>query len=346
MYWLLIITFLTIGVSSICSLLEAVILSTTVAEMEFLKKTYPRRGLLLERLKLDLEATSAAILSLNTIANTLGAVITSGLAIEIWGAHILGYFSVALTFGILFFGEILPKNAGVLYRSELQKHLVYPLYILVKIMTPLTFVSSKGITLLLRKQVQKQVGLEDEILLLAEKSAQEGELTLHERNMIVNAIELDQIRIHSIMTPRSVLVTLDENLTIGATYVMQKSLSFARIPVYKDSVEHITGCVRRRDILDAKAQDQDALLLKQLKLPILFIPDNASAADALKLFLKEHEQIGIVVDEFGSVVGVITLEDIIEQVLGQEIFEKDDIAVDMRAFARSKTQTATNIESM
>jgi CBS domain containing-hemolysin-like protein len=339
---LILVVGITVFISAFCSVLEALILSTTVADIEALKRDHLKHGEMLERFKINIEETSSAILSLNTIVNTLGAIIAGGLATEHWGQNALGYFSIVFTFVVLFFSEILPKNIGILYRKRLQVHLVYPLMGVVKLMLPITALCGRGIRLILKKKNVDHSKLEEEIVLLAEKSVQDGELTIDERNMIVNAIELDHVLVESIMTPRSVITALDETLTVEAVCDMHKALPFGRLPIYKDSIDHITGFVRRRDILNLKIEEKDSVILSTLKNTILFIEKGSTVAETLRSFLKHHEQIAIVVDEFGLVMGLITMEDVIEQVLGQEIFEKGDLAMDMRDLARTRYKGQQN----
>ena len=327
----------TIGVSALCSVLEAMILSTTTAEIEALKKSNPKRGDRLERAKLGIEETSSAILSLNTIANTLGATIVGGLAVQIWSesSNVLFNVSAIMAVAILFISEIIPKNVGVLYRVSLQPTLVIPLHWICTIMTPL----SKTVGFLVRallKNDESETDSDEEIMLLAEKSEKEGTLTPNERKVINNALSLDAILVDAIMTPRTVAYLLDGHQTIGDLLKKERHIPFARIPVYENDRDNITGVVRRRDILGAKADDRDELRISELATETLFVPDTATADDALQTFLKNHQQLAITVDEFGSMSGVITMEDVIEHIIGQEIFEDDDPAIDMRELARQR----------
>lgn len=327
----------TIGVSALCSILEAMILSTTTAEIESLKKAHPKRGKKLEKYKSELEETSSAILSLNTIANTLGATMVGGLAVKIWpeDANVLLKVSTAMAVAILFFSEIIPKNMGVLYRPALQPILIHPLGWLCASMTPFSRVVGFLVKAILRPN-NTPTDSDEEILLLAEKSAKEGTLTTNERDMINNALSLDELLVNEIMTPRTVVHAIDDEETIGSLLQQTMNIPFARIPVYHDQTDNITGIVRRRDILQAKAKDEDHIRIADLANEPLFIPDNAAASDALQTFLKNHQQLAIAVDEFGSMSGVITMEDVIEHIIGQEIFEDDDPAIDMREFARRR----------
>ena len=325
----------TIGISAICSILEAMILSTTTAELESLKKKYPKRGLKLEHYKIELEETSSAILSLNTIANTLGATIVGGLAVKIWpeDTNILFKISTIMALAILFFSEIIPKNMGVLYRPALQPILIYPLSLICSSMAPLSGFAAFLVRIIL-KPTQAKTDNREEILLLAEKSAKDGTLTSNKHEMINNTLNLDNVLVQEIMTPRTVVYSIDDAQTVGELVEKEQNLPFARIPVYHEQSDNITGIVRRRDILTAKAKGDEQILISDLANEALFIPDNATAEDALQTFLKNHQQLAITVDEFGTTSGVLAIEDVLEYIIGQEIFEDDDLAVDMRELAR------------
>ncbi len=331
----------TIGVSALCSILEAMILSTTTVEIESLKKRNPKRGAQLERYKLDIEETSSAILSLNTIANTLGATIVGGLAVQIWAenSNVLFQVSLIMAVAILFISEIIPKNVGVLYRSSLQPVLIFPLVWICTVMTPVSKLVGVVVRFLIKRRAVEP-GSDEEIMLLAEKSEKEGTLTSNEREVINNALQLDEILVDAIMTPRTVVYSIDAGETIGTLFEQNRNIPFARIPVYQEQTDNITGIVRRRDILSAKAEDRDDLKVSALSTEAIFIPDTATADDALQTFLKNNQQLAVAVDEFGSMSGVITMEDVIEHIIGQEIFEADDPAIDMRELARKRLYAA------
>jgi len=313
------------------------VLSTTTVEIEGLKKSHPKRGHQLEKYKLGLEETSSAILSLNTIANTLGATMVGGLAVQMWpeDSNILLKTSSAMAMAILFFSEIIPKNVGVLYRPTLQPILIFPLMWICALMAPISRVVGFIVRFTLRPS-KTITDSDEEILLLADKSAKEGTLTMNERDMINNALNLDELLINEIMTPRTVAYVIDGQETIASLLKKSKDIPFARIPIYEDQTDNITGIVRRRDILGAMAEGNDTIQIKELANEAIFVPDNAAASDALQTFLKNHQQLAIAVDEFGSMSGVITMEDVIEQIIGQEIFEDDDPAIDMRELARRR----------
>ncbi|HEX3731203.1 MAG TPA: CBS domain-containing protein, partial [Opitutaceae bacterium] len=177
-------------------------------------------------------------------------------------------------------------------------------------------------------------GSDEEIILLAERGAQEGTLTKSESNIIANALSLDNVRVGAIMTPRTVVTALPRGASVGEVFKQYPSLPFGRMPVYGKNLDEIVGLVRRRDLLKAKANDQDQVLVEEIMHEINFIPETATVANALQVFLRAHQQLLVSVDEFGATSGVVTMEDVIEHLLGREIFEKDDLAVDMREFAR------------
>ncbi|WP_309398640.1 hemolysin family protein [Cerasicoccus maritimus] len=328
----------TLSVSAFCSLLEAMILSTTTVEIESLKNKAPKRGALLEKFKTDIEETSSAILTLNTVANTLGATLSGGFAVKLFVENpkfAVHYFPLLLTAAILIFSEVIPKNVGVLYRPSLQPLMVYPLHIIRITMWPISKACKALVNLIAGKRNVEESG-EEEIILLAEKSAKEGTLTADESLIISNALSLDDVKISEIMTPRTVVSALECSETIGEVFARLPNIPFARLPVYDENIDNIVGVVRRRDLLKAKAEDRDAVTVKQLTQSVIYVPDTANAAHALQQFLKNHQQLAVTVDEFGSVSGVVTMEDVMEHILGQEIFEKDDVAVDMRELARRK----------
>jgi CBS domain containing-hemolysin-like protein len=177
---------------------------------------------------------------------------------------------------------------------------------------------------------------DEEIILLAELGAKQGTLSRSESNIIANALSLDEVRISAVMTPRTVVAALRRDATVSEVFREYPNLPFGRMPVFGKNLDDIVGLVRRRDLLKAKANDQDPMLVEQLMGEIQFVPETATIGNALQVFLKAHQQLIVAVDEFGATAGVVTMEDVIEQLLGREIFEKDDLAVDMREFARTK----------
>ena len=289
----------TLAVSFFCSLLEAMFLSTTTAEVEALKERNPRRGKLFEDSRDHMEETISSILTLNTIANTLGAVIVGGIG------------------------------------TNLQKHAAYPLYWMRRLLRPLTHLCNLIVRAIIRRKPDD--GASDrEIVLLAEKGAREGTLTGGERDLIHNALSLSSTRIADILTPRNVVVTLEDSQTAADVLAEHPSIRFSRMPVHSGTLDEITGLARRRDILHSIATGHGERKIKDLQQPVSFVPEMATAASALQTLLAANQQMATVVDEYGGFVGVVSIEDIIEHLIGREIYEKDDVAVDMRALARRR----------
>ncbi|MDA0346049.1 MAG: hemolysin family protein [Verrucomicrobia bacterium] len=333
---LIVAVVLTIGISAFCSVLEAMVLSTSSAETETIRNKYPKRGKLFGQIMEELDDTISAILTLNTVANTAGASVVGTLAADIYGSASVGIVAGLMTFLILIFSEIIPKNLGVAYRSGIQSYSVYPLWLIRILMRPVTFFTRKFVRLLVKEQQTTSAEAEEEIKLLAEKGAKEGKLRHSEANVISNTLTLDDLAIDEIMTPRTVVFALEDDKTLGEIFKEFNNIPFARIPVYKETIDNVIGVVRRRDLLHGMAEGGHDTLLTDMVESALFVPETANGADTLQSFLAKHQQIAIVVDEFGSMTGVVTMEDIIEHILGREIFEKDDVAIDMRELARTK----------
>jgi CBS domain containing-hemolysin-like protein len=328
---------LTLFVSFLCSLCEAMILGTTYGETESLKERHPREGAAFERLKARQDETVTAILTLNTIANTFGSALVGGLAMRLYNDAALGAVAGAMTLGILIFAEVIPKKLGAVHRLRLHLPTVYPLVFITFILRPVTYCCN----LIVRLFVQHPVATDDaddEIRLLAERGARHGTLSASESSIIANTLRLDDVRVSAIMTPRSVVGALRKNSTIGDVFRDFPNLHFGRMPLYGRNLDEIVGLCRRRDLLKAKAHDLDSDTLEKHMQEVHFIPETVTVADALQVFLKSHQKLLVVVDEFGSTAGVLSLEDVMETILGREIFEKDDMAVDMRELARTRQQ--------
>ena len=338
---LIIAVIVTVVVSALCSIIEAMLLSTTMGEIEVLKARSPRAGLLLAQCRDRLDESISAILTFNTIANTLGSFICGVLAERLFSNWQYA-FAIGMTTGLLIFGEILPKNIGVLHRERLRPVLVWVLYAMRLATRPLLW--------LMRPLIQKLLGktkidgdASQEIAFLAVREAQQGNITQQESKLIANALKLDVVHIRDIMTPRVVVTMLEKARTMAEVFRDLPSIPFARLPVYDGKMDNIVGMVRRRDLLKAKAADQDTVTVASLMQTVLFVPETATAATTLQQFLKNHQQIAVVVDEYGSLAGVVSMEDIFEHLLGAEFFEKDDVAVDMRELARHRQRPVVSV---
>jgi CBS domain containing-hemolysin-like protein len=334
---LIVAIFITLACSFVCALLEAMIVGTTLTEVEAVKESHPRRGSALERLKTHLDDTVSVLLTLKTISITVGSVIIGGLATRIHDDTTLGLVSAGMVFGILILAEAIPESLGVTNRRQLQPLLIAPLSLIVRVFRPVVLLRRMIVRLFVRHPAPVD-DADEEIRLLAERGARHGTLSASESSIIANTLRLDDVRVSAIMTPRSVIGALRKSATIGDVFREHPNLPFGRMPVYGRSLDDIAGLARRRDLLKAKSLNLDSDPLEKHLQEVHFIPETVTVADALQVFLRSHQKLLLVVDEFGSTAGVLSLEDVMETILGREIFEKDDMAVDMRELARTRQQ--------
>lgn len=327
----------TLGVSALCSVLEAMVLSTTSIDVEEFKRTNPRTGRLIESAKLDVEVTISSILTVNTVANTLGAILVGGIAIKVFGEMWLGVVSALMTVSILLFSEILPKNIGVVYRRSLFPVLIHALRFIVRIAAPLTRISSVIVRVFIKTPPPPDRA-QQEISLIAERGAREGSLSPGEVHVIRTALDLKITRVSEIMTPRNVVTMVSADETVAEIVARFGEIPFARLPVESSASEDIIGVVRRRDLLHTWVQGDRDRPASEIMQPPVFVPEVGVVTKTLESLLETHSQIGIVIDEFGSFSGVITLEDIFEHMIGREFFEPDDRAADMRELAAERSR--------
>jgi len=340
MLWFILAIVITLVVVFVCSMMEAMIFSTTVAEIESLKRSAPRIGEIQETLKIKMDETISTILTVNTIATALGSAVIGAIGAHIFSEQILAIVMIGYGVTLLVIAEVIPKTLGVVSRKTLQPALSRPLGLMCRVLRPITYLCNLVVRLVVTQPAEKEKS-DEEIILLAERGAQQGTLTRSESSIITNALSLDDVRVSEIMTPRTVVTILKSKATVGEIFREFPNIPFARSPVYGKNIDDVVGLVRRRDLLKAKANDQDFELVEKLMQEISFIPETVTAANALQVFLKTHQQLLVVVDEFGATAGVVTMEDVMEHLLGREIFEKDDLAVDMRELARAKLQKQT-----
>lgn len=330
--------FFTLGVSAVCSMLEAMLLSTRAIEVEKLKESHPKAGQLLEALRGDLEGTIASVLTVNTVANTMGSIVVGVLATKAFGDWWLGLISAGMTLAILFFSEILPKNIGVLYRPKLQPILVYPLYWLCRLAGPLTDLSTWLIRKILRRPPEQDS--EGEIEMLAEKEAQEGRMNETQLHLIRSTLDLDETTVVEVMTPRNVVALCEAEEKVEDLLERLKHFRFARLPVTGENPDDILGVVRRKDLFHALVTGNRDAKVRTLMQTAVIVPEIGKLQSALELLIARHQQLAVVVDEFGGFAGVLTLEDIFEYLIGREFYEPDDVAVDMQELARRRSKAS------
>lgn len=341
MYTLLITFFLiSIVISFFCSLWEAVLLSVTPSYALVKLKEGSRLGQQLQSFKQNIDRPLAAILSLNTIAHTVGAIGVGAQAAQIWAEANPMITSVAvpaiMTLGILILSEIIPKTIGANHWHKLVPFMVNSLQVIIFLLYPLVWLG-QFITRTLKKDKAQSVFSRSEFLALAEIGVEEGHVQPQESEVIENLLLLHTVQTKDIMTPRPVVKAASEEMTIRDFFEGNKELPFSRIPLYEhDSKEDISGYFLKDKLHTSLLHDKGNEALKSIKREIIIIHESFPVPDLFKLFLEKREHIALVVDEFGGMAGIITMEDVIETLLGTEIIDEVDHTVDMQALAREK----------
>jgi CBS domain containing-hemolysin-like protein len=286
-------------------------------------------------LKTKIDKPLSAILSLNTVAHTIGAAGVGAQAVKVFGEASFGIVSAILTILILVITEIIPKTIGARYWRNLAKISSRIIQVMILITYPLV-VMSAVITRLISKNRQEQTTSREEIAALANIGADEGVFSNKEHKIIQNILRLKNVKVTEIMTPRVVVAAADENLYLDDFFKNKEYLKFSRIPLYSENDEDITGYVFRQEVFEKLAEDQHKLKLKDVKREIVIVPNSIVLFTLWEKLLEEKEHIAIIVDEYGGLDGIVTMEDIIETLLGLEIIDEKDTIVDMRKYARDR----------
>lgn len=328
-------------ISALCSIIEAILYSTPDSHIEVLAQQGRKSGRLLKKLKGDIQKPITAILTLNTVANTMGAAIAGSAAAFLFGQHNLLLFSICFTLAILIFSEILPKTAGVAYARELAPLIALPLHGLVILFTPI-ILFCKALTRIIPKTPPNALVSAEEVMAIASLSRKAGEIDPQQEKIITNIVGLKEKNVRSAMTPRTVTYILSEHSSIKEAIAKQADWDrHSRIPVYDEDSDDIVGLVFSKDILSLASKDQLEAQLASIIKPVHFAPETASLYQVLMDFFERHQHLFVVVDEYGSFTGVISLEDIIEEIVGREILDESDKTVDMRELARRKRRMLT-----
>lgn len=332
---LLVVVFLTIFISAQCSLYEATLYSTRMGSLEAARSKAKTKGIArrMIQMKRQISAPIAAILILNTIANTAGATIAGMYAHQVLGTSLVPLFSALFTLGILFFAEIIPKTLGAVYWRSLWPLVAGPLIVMKNGLYPFIFVTEKFTVWLTRGRATAPI-TEEDILGVVRLGAKEGEISDWESLMVQNIISLENKRVEEVMTPRTVIFSLEEETPVAEALDSAGAKGFTRIPVYHEDKENITGYVMIHDLGSAKALSEPKANLSSIAKPIASVPKTTNCLTLLNSFLKKRRHIAVVKDEYGGVAGLVTLEDLLEVVLGAEIVDERDMVVDMQQLAR------------
>ena len=330
--------FVSIAVSALCSVLEATLLSTPLSYITGLEDQGVKGAKRLKKLKQNTERPIAAILCINTIANTVGASLVGSLVMKVYGNTLVGVFSAIFTLLILVFAEIFPKTIGSTYWRRLAIPASGIINVMIFIVFPIVWVMEKLTKFISDNSDQVSVSRED-ISAMVSVATEEEVIEKDEKKMIQNLLKLDEITAHEIMTPSVVVEMASGNMTAKELY--DKDLVHSRIPVCdEENDDYIIGYVLRQTILEKMAEDKFDAKLKEIARPILSFQENESVGTIWEKLLEEKEHISIIIDEYGTFRGIVTLEDVIETMLGKEIVDETDEVVDMQELAKEQWEEA------
>lgn len=329
---LLIYLFVALVTSFLCSIMEAVLLSTPISYLKSKQQNGDKGSDAMLKLKEDIDKPLSAILSLNTVAHTVGAAGVGAQATLVFGEAYFGVVSAVLTILILVVTEIIPKTLGANYSRELVGTSARIIKGMIAITYPLVWLSSI-LTKMLSRDKSELTTSREEISALASIGAQEGIFADKENIIIQNLIKLKGLKIKQVMTPRIVVVMANEDMTLQEFLKKKEFLHFSRIPIYHENRDNITGYVFRELVFEKLAEDQFDLKLKDIKREIVNFPESMTLFDAWEEMLQKKEHISLITDEYGGMDGITTLEDIIESLLGFEIVDEKDKIEDMQQYA-------------
>ena len=335
MLLLLFYLFLALFVSFLCSVMESVLLSTPLSFLNVKEESGHKSATTFIKLKNNIDRPLAAILSLNTVAHTVGAAGVGAQATKMFGDLYFGIISAILTFLILVFSEIIPKTMGARY----WRRLALVSGIIINAMVIITFplvIMTGYITKLFSRNIDELSVSREEISAMANIGTEEGVLEEKENKIIQNLIRLKALKVSEIMTPRVVVTVADENMSLKEFLIKKEFLYYSRIPIYSKSNENITGYVFRQTVFEKLAEEETNLKLRDICREIVVVHEFQTLLSVWEVLLEEKEHIALIVDEYGGMDGIVTMEDIIETLLGLEIVDERDRIIDMQQYARDR----------
>jgi CBS domain containing-hemolysin-like protein len=339
---LVLVVVITLLISAMCSLFEATLFSTRTGALEAARAKGRHRGLATRmiQIKQNITMSISSILILNTLANTAGATIAGMYAHKVLGAEIVPLFTALFTLGILFISEITPKTLGALYWRRLWPAVVWPLTAIKYLLYPFIVLIREFASLLNREGAHALVS-EDEILGMIRLGAMSGEISQWEGRMAHNIINLEDKHVRDVMTPRTMMFTLDAETTAREALAAAGRAGFTRIPIYKGDRETITGYVMVPELGTDEMIRKPDTKVGSLVRPISFVSQTSNCLALMAHFLKRRQHIAIVRDQYGGMAGLVTLEDLLETILGAEIVDETDRVVDLQRAARIKKKKKT-----
>jgi CBS domain containing-hemolysin-like protein len=322
--------------SFLCSVAEAVLLSITPTYIAGLRDKRPRQADMLHKLKIEnVDRSLAAILTLNTIAHTVGAIGAGAKATAVFGSAWFGVFSAVMTLLILFLSEIIPKTLGAVYWRSLTSVTAYFVRTLIIILYPLILVSEL-LTRLIARGKEVHIFSRDEFIAMADMGEQSGQIKEQESRILQNLFHFESLTAKDIMTPRTVIVALQQDITVSDALMEHPHNVFSRLPIYAKDLDGITGFVLKDDLLLAKAKDKHDMPVKTLQREMMAVSGELPLSQLLEKLLDERQHIALVVDDYGGTRGLVSLEDVVETLLGMEIVDEMDKVADMQTLARQQ----------
>lgn len=325
---------LALGFSFLCSIAEAALLSVTPSYVESMRSKRPKYAESLRRLKIEnVDRSLAAILTLNTIAHTVGAILSGAKATVVFGSAWFGLFSAIMTLMILFFSEIVPKTLGAVYWKQLIGPTTLFVQTLIWSLYPIVWVSER-LTQWVSRGKKAHAFSRDELISMARIGEASGSMPTSESRILKNLFRLGTLSAQDIMTPRTVIASLPEGLSIADALDTATERPFSRLPLYRGDKDQITGFVLRTDVLMSYAKSNGETALNTIRRDIMTVHDSIAISELFDQFLKKRLHIAVVLDEYGGTKGLVTLEDLVETLIGIEIIDETDAVTDMRALAR------------
>jgi CBS domain containing-hemolysin-like protein len=330
---LLLYLLLSIGFSFLCSILEAALLSVPRSHVAVMTDRGSKAGELLRAMKDDIDRPLAAILTLNTFAHTLGAAGVGAQATAIWGEAWIGVVGVVVTVLILIFSEIIPKTLGAVHAKGLASFTAWTTHVLIIVLSPIVAVCNWISRLVSGSNQPAPMISRDEVHIFASLAHEEGAIDHNEARIMRNLVALRDTSAEDVMTPRTVVFALRADQTVGEVTANEPP-RFARAPVIGESLDDVRGVVHRHDLFMAGSQERAGDTLARIARPVHHVPESANLADLLHQFIERREHLFMVVDEYGGTAGIVTLEDVLETLLGVEIVDETDGVKDMQKLAR------------
>jgi len=332
---LILVAGIIIVISATCSLFESVLYSVPRSHVEILELKKQSAGKILKKLRQEIDRPIAAILSLNTIANTGGGIIAGALAAIVLGPSKTIYFSIIFTLFILLFAEVIPKTIGVVYSRNLAPWIAHPLHWLVSAFRPILALTQLLTRLILSGKHEYRVS-DEEVLTLVGAGLRSGDFQPHEVTMITNVLALEKKTAAEILMPQKLVFALEAQTTVKQASENNRLLNHSRIPVFDKELEDIVGLVHRNDILTAMAKDQFEVKVENLMRPIHFVISTTPLDQLLWTFLERREHLVSVIDKSGQFSGIVTLEDVMEELIGLEIIDETDQKINPRIFSHQR----------